>query len=81
MSYQSVLFVSSADQVGDSEALRNLCDTFGEARDTLQLLYVGEHHVTGFGATIAHGHIANDMQIRQEIFPEILSKVVFKLSN
>ena len=71
MAYQSVLFVSSADQVGDAQALAHLCGTFGEARDTLQLLYVGEHHVTGFGATIAHGHIANDMQIRQEIFPQL----------
>ena len=69
MRHQSIVFLSSGDPNGEAEALARLCSSVAGARERLQLLYVGEHHVTGFGATIAHGHIANDMQVRQEIFP------------
>ena len=69
--YKAILFIASGDDGADGAALSKLCRSFIDARAKLYLLYIGEHHVTGFGAMTARHHIANDMQIKQEMFPRL----------
>jgi hypothetical protein len=71
MGYQKVLFIASGDDNADGAALARLCRALMEASEKIYLLYIDEHHVTGFGTMTASHHIANDMQIKQEIFPRL----------
>lgn len=71
MGYQKVLFIASGDASADGAALARLCRSLMEASEKIYLLYVGEHHVTGFGSMTARHHIANDMHLKQEIFPRL----------
>jgi hypothetical protein len=69
--YQAIVYIASGEEVADHAALTRLCRSFVNAQEKLHLLYIAEHHVTGFGSMTARHHIANDMQIKQEIFPRL----------
>lgn len=69
MGYQSIVYIASGESGVDRAALDRLCRSFVDAADKLHLLYIGSHHVTGFGSVTARHHIANDMQVKQEMFP------------
>ena len=71
MGYQYIVFVASGDADADGAALDRLCGSFVDAARKLHLLYIGSHHVTGFGTVTARHHIANDMQVKQEMFPQL----------
>lgn len=71
MAYNSILMISSGDDQADGATLTKLCRSFVDAHKKLYLLYIGEHPVTGFGSMTARHHIANDMQIKQEMFPRL----------
>lgn len=73
MAYQSVLFLASGDDVEDARAFSRLCADLVKPRVEMHIMYVGEHHVTGYGDGTARHHIANDMQIRQQLFPHFKS--------
>lgn len=69
--YRSILFLASSEPDSDTVALRKLTQAFVGPGASVFMLYVAAHHVTGFGDATARGHIANDMQIKQEVFPRL----------
>lgn len=69
--YQSVLFISSGDEDHDAQAMEKLYECMANDETDVHLMFIGAHHVTGYGSQTALHHIANDMHIRQELFPKL----------
>ena len=69
--YRTILFLSGHDSERDETALKKLARHYVGANTAVYLLNVAAHHVTGFGEGTARGHIANDMQTKQEVFPQL----------
>ena len=69
--YRTILFLVGSEASSDEPALRKLSQAFMGPNAAVYLLSVSAHHVTGFGDATARGHIANDMQIKQENFPRL----------
>lgn len=69
MAYRSIAFIPTGERQSDGVPLHQLCRGLVEDVCGVHLLYVGVHHVTGFGSMTARNLIANDMQIKQEIYP------------
>ena len=69
--YRTILFLVSNDSGSDEVALRKLHKVFVTPSTAVYMLYVAAHHVTGFGHATARGHIANDMEIKQQHFPRL----------
>ena len=69
--YRTILFLTGNDAERDQSALKKLTRHYVDESTAVYLLYVAAHHVTGFGEGTARGHIANDMQTKQEVFPQL----------
>lgn len=67
MVYRTIAYMAHGDLERDAHPLAKLRAAFPGA--AINILYVGARHVTGFGGVTAHNHIANDMQVRQELYP------------
>ena len=69
--YRTILILTGPDPERAEGALKKLTRHYMDASTAVYLLCVAAHHVTGFGEATARGHIANDMQTKQEVFPQL----------
>ncbi len=71
MRYNNIIV--AVDLSDESEQLIQQADEINRQyfQAEMAIIHVSDQHVTGYAAGMGSGHIANEMQLRQEIFPQL----------
>ena len=72
--YQHVLVAIDILDV-DVSVLKAASKIAEDYKSALTVLHICESHVTGYGVTTSNNHIANEMELKQQCFPQIKALV------